>query len=34
MSELYHTEVTPQLVCWDRNYYTSIDDQVENFIVL
>jgi nuclear cap-binding protein subunit 2 len=28
MSALYHTEETPQLICWDRNYYTNFEDQL------
>lgn len=28
MSELYHTETTPQFVCWDRKYYSNFDDQL------
>ena len=29
MAELYHTEETPQLVCWDRNYYSTFDEQLD-----
>lgn len=29
MSALYHTEETPQLICWDRNYYTNFEDQLK-----
>ncbi|KAJ1424548.1 hypothetical protein B484DRAFT_449494 [Ochromonadaceae sp. CCMP2298] len=28
MSELYHTETTPQLICWDRKYYNNFEDQL------
>lgn len=29
MSELYHTETTPQLICWDRKNYSDFEDQLE-----
>jgi nuclear cap-binding protein subunit 2 len=29
MAELYHTEDTPQHVCWDRKYYNTFKDQVK-----
>ena len=28
MSELYHTESTPQLICWDRMFYGVFEDQL------
>eukprot|EP01031_Cornospumella_fuschlensis_P016992 gene16992-20776_t len=28
MAELYHTEETPQLICWDRRNYQNFDDQL------
>lgn len=29
MADLYHAEETPQLVCWDRKYYNTFEDQVK-----
>lgn len=29
MSELYHVETTPQLICWDRKYYNNFEDQLK-----
>lgn len=29
MSALYHTEETPQLICWDRKYYNNFQDQLK-----
>lgn len=29
MSELYHTETKPQLICWDRKYYNNFQDQLK-----
>lgn len=29
MSELYHTEESPQCICWDRKYYNNFDDQLK-----
>lgn len=29
MAELYHKDDTPQLICIDRNYYHTIEDQLE-----
>jgi nuclear cap-binding protein subunit 2 len=29
MSALYHTETAPQLICWDRKYYSNFQDQLK-----
>lgn len=29
MSALYHTETSPQLICWDRKYYNNFQDQLQ-----
>jgi RNA recognition motif-containing protein len=29
MAELYHTEDAPQMVCWDRKFYKTFEDQLE-----
>jgi len=29
MAELYHVDDTPPLVCWDRKYYNTFEDQVK-----
>lgn len=31
MSGFYHTETTPQLICWDRTYYNDFDAQLEAY---
>lgn len=31
MSALYHTETSPQLICWDRTYYHDFDAQLEAY---
>jgi nuclear cap-binding protein subunit 2 len=29
MSALFHSETSPQLICWDRKYYSNFQDQLK-----